>query len=387
VDAPALRLPKSRIALRVARAVLVTAGRALLPRAAALFAAVGVIATILFAGQGLRAVDVVRLHNESLGVRAALWLGWTLLALPAIAPTLDAPGTRTLRTLRLPQAALLVSLALLFAFVEIPWAILFARGGGPASALASTALHVALQASILATRVRLRSVGLVMAALALVAWNPPVPWLVIPAALLAAVAVRAAWRHAVDRPRANLRILRPMPALLALTIQHGLRLTRTERPRLAMGALASAIFAGFLFFSLRNDPTVSPWSRAVAVMVLPSTLVAALLATPLLDAERRLQPWLRSLQVRARIVVFAFLLAMGTPTSVFAASTSAISSAAAEASPLSVAAAVGAAAWVVAALLSAWARLHQRTRRKNPIVFALGVIAIAAFAIGGAEAC
>jgi hypothetical protein len=386
VDPPTARLPKLTIALRVARAVLVTAGRAVLPRAAALFAAIGIVASVLFAGQGLRAADVVRLDGESLAARAALWLGWTLFALPAVAPALDAPGTRTLRALRLPPAALLVPLAGVFAFVELPWAILFARGSGPASALAGTGLHVALQASLLGARTRRRSAVLVAAVVALVAWNPPAPWLVVPAALLGAVAVRAAWRQALDRPRTTLRLLRPMPAILALTIHHGLRLVRAERPRLALGALASATFAAFLSFSLRNDPTASPGSRAAAVMALPCTLTAALLAAPLLDAERRLQPWLRSLRVRAPLVVSVFFLTIGTPTSVLAAGTGAISGAAAGAPPLPLAAAVSTSAWAVTILLSAWARVHQRTRRRNPVVFVLGAIAVAALVVAGASA-
>lgn len=374
------------MAFGAARAVLVTAGRAVLPRAAALFAAIGVVGTVLFADQGLRAADVVRLDEGSPAARAALWLGWTLFALPAVAAALDAPGTRTLRALRLPPAALLVPLSAVFAFVELPWAVLFARGGGPASAFAGTALHVALQASLLAARTRRRSLVLAAAVVALVAWNPPAPLLVVPAGLLGAVALRAAWRCALDRPGTTLRLLRPMPALLALSIHHGLRLVRAERPRLAAGALASATFAAFLSFSLRNDPTPSPGSRAAAVMALPCTLTAALLAAPLLDAERRLQPWLRSLRVRAPVVVFVFFLTIGTPTSVLAAGTGAISGAAAGTPPLPLVAAVSASAWAATTLLAAWARLHRRTRRRNPVVFVLGAMAVAALVVAGASA-
>src|SRR6516164_7551249 len=83
----------------VARAVLVTAGRPALSRGLAVGAAIGVVGTIVFAGNGMKASDLVHLFHVSWGVRASLWAAWTLLATPAIASAFDAPGTRILRSL------------------------------------------------------------------------------------------------------------------------------------------------------------------------------------------------------------------------------------------------------------------------------------------------
>jgi hypothetical protein len=372
--------------LAVVRAVLVTAGRPVLRRASAMAAGIGIAATIVFGGSGLPPADLVHLLHGSLPARAALWTGWTMVAGAVMAPAFDAPGTRTLRAMRLPRTLLLASLLALTGAVQAPWAILFLLGDGPLRAAAVTALAIALPCSLMVAARRPRSAPLSLAAMALVAWDGPASLTLPPAVVLAALVLHVAWLRGQERGGSLWRVTRPLPAVLALALAHLLRLTRVERARLSFAALGAAAGCTLLSFSLRNDPTERPVHRAVLFMALPLTLAAATLAPPALDSEHQLLPWLRSLRVRAVAVVAAFALALATPSSALAAGAGAVAGAAGGVSAAHLGLALACFSLVIASAVAAWARLHDRTRNRNPIVFVLGAVGLAMIFVGMAAA-
>jgi hypothetical protein len=380
----------------VVRAVFLTAGRPTLVRASAIAAAVGVAGSIVFAGSGMPTRDLVHLFHASSSVRAALWIGWTIAATPAVASAFDAPGTRMVRALRVPSVRLVAALLVLFACVEVPWALLFAFGGGALQAWTMTWLAVAMQVSLVVLRAHSRSGWMALLPVVLAAWDEPMVVAAPISFAVAAIAVRVAWVRGLEKGRGALRMTRPMPAVLALALTHLLRLVRSERVRLLLAGFGTATGCGFLSLSLRNDPAPHPVQRAATVMALPLTLAAAVLAPPLLDVERRLRPWLVSLRVRPAAVLAAFLLALGTPSSALAAGAGAIAGAVVSAgtptasgtsiTPAALACALAVASWASTGAVGGWARLHDRSRTRNPIAFALGAVAIAVALMGAAQA-
>jgi hypothetical protein len=373
--------------LAVLRAVLLTAGRPVFRRGAALVAVVGIGATIVFAGNGLRAGDLVRLFHASPAARALLWAGWTLLVAPVVSPAFDAPGTRTLRSLRLPRAPLVIGLLALFGCTQAPWALLFARGGAPLEPVVAASLGVAIPCALMGTRQRARSSWTLLGALALAAWDGPPAILLFPAVALAVFSAASAWSTGLERPARSVPMIRPMPAVLALAAAHLLRLLRSECTRLALSSLVAAGGCALLSASLRNDPAEQPLRRALVLMALPLTVGAAVLAPPMLDLERRLHPWIRSLRVRASTVALAFVLALATPSTALAAGAGAVAGAAAGAKPALLGAGLAVASLASTLSIAAWARAHDRSRRRNPVVFALGVAAIVIVLTAAASAC
>lgn len=364
------------------RATLLTAGRPALRRASGLGSAVGIVAAIVFGGNGLRVADLVHLFHASWRARAALWSCWILLATPAVAPAFDAPGTPTLRALRVPRGALLLSLMLIFVCIESPWGLLFACGGGPSQAATQTALAITIQTALVTSRKRPRALWYGVPAIALAVWDAPSIAASVPACALAIASVRAGWMWGLERNRAALRITRPMPVIPALTIAYLLRLVRAEGARLSLVVLGAVAGSALLATSLRHDPTGRPVPRGALVMALPLTLAAAVLAGPVLEVERRLRPWLRSLRVRAGAVVCAFVLAVATPSSALAAGAGIVAATAGGASVLTLGSGLAIVSLVITATVTAWARVHDRMRKKNPIVFVVGVVAIASAAVG-----
>jgi hypothetical protein len=370
----------------VARAVVTTIGRPLFLRIAALGTVVTIGATILFAGQGLRARDLVLLFHASLPARLALWTGWTLMATPVLAPVFDAPGTLSLRTLRPRQGPIVATILALASVAELPWVLLFARGASALQSYAMTALALAIQLGLIAARARPRALGLAAASAALAMLDPPPVVMALPASVLAVIGAQVAWRHGLERRGHAWRLVRPMPAVFALAALHALLLVRAQRTRLSLSAMIAAAGGAFLALSLANDPTDRPIHRGTLVMALPLTFAASALAPPILRGERRLAPWLRSLRIRASTVFAAFFLALATPSSAMAATAGAIAAGAARASPWALAAGLWLASLASTSFVAVWARVHDRSERRSPVVFVLGVVAVALAMLGAASA-
>lgn len=365
----------------VVRAFVLALGRPLLLNSLALSVALGIPSAILFSSNGLRAKDVVALAHHSLIARSLLWLAWLALSAPALHVLFAAPGSRTLRALRLPRAAVVCALCLLGTVTQVPWAILFARGAGAVAAWAAVTLALALSASSLVALRRQRWALLIALGAALLAADLPSFAAALVGSVWAPSALLAAWRCALEEPSARFRLLRPTHPLLALYAAHALRLARAARSRL-MVALVSGVGGAFgLGYSLRNDPTERPIVRALAALALPLTLTAAVCVAPVIENEARLRWLLRSLRVPRAFVLSAFLLAVATPSSALAATTGVALSAAAHENASALGAALLGWALALSCAVAAWGRFLEWRARRSAGAFAAGVTLIAAVAL------
>jgi hypothetical protein len=365
---------------RVLRAAFTVLGRPASLQALALSIALGIPAAIVFSQNGLRASFVVAALHRSLLARLVLWAAWLALSLPALRAVLDAPGSKTLRALRLPRAPLTLALCLLCALGQLPWALLFARGGGALAAWAAVTLAVALGASLVAARVRPRLRWLVALGVALVALDPP-SWL---GAALASVGapfgVHAAFRSVLEQPRARFRLLRPMPAIFAVYLTHLLRLVRSARSRLFVAIASGAAGGVGLCYSLGNDPTERPVQRALSALALPLTVAAAACVAPVIESEARLRVLLRSLRVPQALVVLAFLGAIATPSTALAASAG-VAARVTSGDPSALVVALIAWALGLSVAVALWGRWLEARARRSAGAFAAGVTLIAGLAL------
>ncbi len=369
--------------LLLVRALWRCVGHGLVRRLLVFGTGLAIVASIVFAPQGLRAVDVLRAWHAGQGFRLIFAAVWTGMTVPVVSGVLDGPGTRMLRALRPAPAAWAAALLVVLLPVEIPCAILFGRGEGVGAALLASGLSLSLVNAVLAWHTWTARLVLV-AALALVVLDPS-PWLgVLPAFMLAFLAAHRGWSSALDRSERTFRLVRPSTPLLALLAVHLLALVRIARGRLAVAGAAIAIGAAVLDQSLQNDPPLRPLSRALAVLALPLALSAAVLAAPLLKVDRQLRPLARVTGTRRMILTIAFLLALATPTSAFAATAgSLVGLTAAAGPPLALGAALGVWALPIAALTGGWSSwcAPGRSARRGPAIFVVGVLLVALLAV------
>ncbi len=372
--------------ITVFRAVLAVLGRPAQLSALALAVALGIPCAILFTSNGLRAVDVVALVQRSFAARGSLWLGWLVLSMPALRVLFEAPGTRSLRSLRLPRAPLLAALSLLALSIELPWGVLFLRGGGIVQAWAVLALSICAAGFAHAGLCKPRWLGALAATLAVLALFPPSLALALGASLVAPLALARAWALVPEQPGLRFRAIVPTHPFIALYLAHVLRLLRVARSRLMVALAAGLSGAIGLVFSLQNDPTTRPIARALAALCLPLTLAAAVCVAPIAESEARLRMQLRSLRVPRSLVLGAFLCAIATPSSALAATTSVAASGAAHTSLAWLTLALLGWAWALSAAVALWGRLLEARSRRSAGVFAAGVTLIAALGLVGASA-
>ncbi len=362
--------------MAIVRAVGATSGRAVAPRALALVSAVATGAAIVFAPNGLRARDLVAIMHTSPAARLALWTAWTVLATPSVAAAFDAPGTRSLRSLRLGRAHVVI-LTVLVVAIQAPWGALFARAEGAAAGAHASLLAAALCTSACVLR-RPAPGAVVFAGAATLAMVDASAWLTLVPALGAAyVGTATAWRHALER-RPSLRIVRRAPAAIALASTYLVRVVRVARARLHASATIMLAAGGALVLTLRNDPDARPLQRTLVVLALPLTIVCGLLAKPVVETEARLKPLLRSTRTRPVTLLVAATLALAAPSSAFAATAGVVAAHAAHVTSTLPVAAFG---WAVAIALSVavWARRSAR--------LFLGAVLIAALFTAGAALC
>ncbi len=117
-----------------------TSGAAALRRALPTYLGLFVVAVILFAGNGVRSSDVVALARASPPTRLGLLAAWLLLALPAARALIAAPSAFLIRAWPIPRARLLAITTAMLVLVELPWLLLWFKGGGVVAGLAATAL-------------------------------------------------------------------------------------------------------------------------------------------------------------------------------------------------------------------------------------------------------
>lgn len=360
----------------VVLAILSTLTRPVATRALAVMVAVGIPAFVVFSPNGLSARELIRLMHASVWIRGFLWAGWILLATPAVRPLFEAQGTTTLRSLRLPAVPLVVATALLASAVQLPWIVLFARGAGTVAAASALACAVSLQSSIGVAARRKRYTAVVLVLAAVVLRDLPAAWTLMLGGVTAPWCLLRAWRVAPERPLRAFRWLRPTTPFLALYGTHLLRLTRSARPRLITAAMLTAAGALAVCAGFRNDPGERSLARALTILTTPLAVTAALCVAPLLECEAMLRLMLRSLRVRRRTIVAAFLLALGTPASALAASAGAVTTAANTGLPA--AAPVTFSMWAAALALpiGVWGRRHEQLGRPSSSKFVAGVLLV-----------
>jgi len=360
-------------------------GRPVLLAAVALATAVGMPCAVLFASNGLRAVDVVALVHRSWAARVLLWSGWLALSVPALRIVFDAPGARSLRSFRLPRVPLRSALVLLALSVESPWGILFARGGGLGPAWAVLALGICAAGFAHAAAAQRRFALAFAVTLAVLAAFPPSWVLGVAGTLVMPYALGRAWALVPEQRSFRLRAIRPTYAFLALYLAHALRLARSARGRLMVALTAGTTGALGLVFSLQNDPTARPVARALSALCLPLTLAAAVCVSPVTESEACLRVHLRALRTPRAFVVGAFVCAVATPSSVLAATTGMAAGGPAHVQRgLLVLALLG---WgsALSAAVALWGRVLEARARRSAGMFAAGVTLIAALGFVGAN--
>lgn len=364
------------------RAILATSGRPVLQRAFALWTAVVVVATVLFGGQGVEARRVTCMFHAGMGTRLAFAVGWTLLATPVVSCAFDAPGTRMLRTMPVSPSMWVGWLVALVLVVQAPCGVLFARGEGAGMALVGMLLAAAMQSSLVAATRRPRVLWIGATALALVLFDASPLLTLAPALALALAGVGAAWRLVLDASGRDLHMTRVTWPVLALAAAYALRIARAGRARLALAAGSVFLGALALSLSLLHDPPDRPIARLFAVLALPLTLSAAVLVGPVRDTEERLLTVARVTRTHWTVLLSAFALAIGAPSSALAATAGAVAGAVAHAPALPLGGAAGALAIPIACAIAVWARVHDRRTRRSPALFVIGVIGVGAIFTG-----
>jgi hypothetical protein len=130
--------------------VLATAGRSAVRRALPLYLSTGIVAFVLFAGQGLDARTVTVQALTSLPFRAALLGLWLLGTLPGARAWLQAPETELLLALPVSRPWLLSIFAAGCCCLQLPWLVLWWRGAGLLPGVWACGAALAVQMSWLA---------------------------------------------------------------------------------------------------------------------------------------------------------------------------------------------------------------------------------------------
>lgn len=238
-----------------------TSGAAALRRALPTYLGLFVVAVILFQGNGVRSRDVVALALASPPTRIALLAAWLLLGLPAARALIAAPTAFLIRSWPIPRAQLLSVTSAMLLLVELPWLLLWFKGGGVVAGLAATALALGGHGLLLA---RPRGASEIAAA---VLWLVAVAILSRPApALLASapamvLAVRRAFIAAPERigvRRTGRWVRAGRSKMIALAQMHLATIARAQRPALVRAVWFAAGGALLTGLAAANNGIVDP---------------------------------------------------------------------------------------------------------------------------------
>ncbi len=274
------RAPEPAVHASAGRALVVllarTSGAAAARRALPTYLGLFVVAVILFAGNGVRSSDVVALAMASPPTRVGLLAAWLLLALPAARALFADPSVFLIRSWPIPRAQLLAVTAAMLILVELPWLLLWSKGGGALDGVAATALAMAGHGLLLA---RPRGAAELAAALL---WLVAVATLSRPVVALLAtapavgLALRRAFIAAPERigvRRTGRWVRAGRSTALALTQMHLATMARAQRPALLRAiwfAGGGALLAGLAMANngIADEATVRAiWRTAAALTV------------------------------------------------------------------------------------------------------------------------
>lgn len=275
-----------------------------LRRGLPLYLAIGIVATILFARQGLDARTVVKSATTSLTVRLALMIAWLAASFPAVRAIVIVPDAAFLRALPVPRWQILVFLSALLVVAELPWLVLWTRGGGPLLGAAATAMALALHADLLRSgRRTMEGAALVHFAglmFVIMAWTR-LGTAYVPSssaiALLAAIVVSlatflasldSAWKRASEEVPARSRGRIAGTPVRALASAYARVLVRRHGSALVLALVLVLAAMAWTGVALRNDAILAEHAmRAVLAAWIPAcVLSAAVPAKPILRSER-----------------------------------------------------------------------------------------------------
>jgi hypothetical protein len=245
-----------------------------------LYLATGIFATLIFAHSGLEAATVVRRAESAAAARFLLLAAWVVATLPVVRAILLTDENAFVRSLPVPRWQIALWLGVLMGFAELPWFVLWARGGGALSGLGAMLTALALHACW-AVRVRtLLDVGL--ATIVCIGWllAPSLGTITVSSAAFV-LALPRAWQRA---PLFRASLLRGRivgrPAFALATV-YALIAVRRHWAALLRAVFIVAIAMAWVGLAVINDRawgSQSPLWLALSVWI-PSCIFAS--ATPL----------------------------------------------------------------------------------------------------------
>ena len=227
-----------------------TSGASALRRALPTYLGLFVIVVILFAGYGVRSSDVVALALGSPPTRVGLLAAWLLLALPAARALIAAPSAFLIRTWPIPRARLLGVTTAMLVLVELPWLLLWFKGGGVVAGLAATAIALGGHGLLLARPRGAAEIAAALLWLVAIAILSRLATALLAAAPAVVLAVRRAFIAAPEQigvRRARRWVRAGRSAVVALAQMHLATIVRAQRPALLRAlwfAAGGALFAG-----------------------------------------------------------------------------------------------------------------------------------------------
>ena len=264
-----------------------------------LYFAIGIFATVIFAYSGLDATTVVARAEQSITARFILLVLWCVATLPVIRTMVSDETNVLLRSLPVPRWQLIFWLGVLTLIAELPWTVLWARGGGALSGMGAAMTALALHACVLA-RVQDVTDATLLAAIS-AAWVGLRPFdlggafitslgRISLGAAAFTIALSRAWARAPElgAARRAKRLARTTPAALATS--YGLVLVRGHGALLARAACIVAAGMGWTCLALRNEAAVggdrSTLRFALSAWIPSCTLATATPLGAVLRAER-----------------------------------------------------------------------------------------------------
>lgn len=279
------------------------------PRALAvglpLYFAIGVLATVIFAPSGLDASTVVVRAERSAATRFILLLSWCVGTLPAVRALVSVDTNLPLRTLPLPRWQLIAWLGALILVAELPWFVLWARGGGVVTGVAATLIALALHLGFVARVRTAMDAGLL--ALTCAAWLGPLHFIplqvpqggagvtsitrIVCGAVAFLIALGRAWQRAPEHRADGLATDIGGSPPLALAVAYSLALFRRHGAALARAAAIVAIGMGWTFLAARNDGIQRGGTDRVLRLAISGWIPSCILAVatplgPMLRTER-----------------------------------------------------------------------------------------------------
>jgi hypothetical protein len=273
----------------LARTLVTTAGRAALQRALPLYMGIGMVAAILFEGNGMRPATLVRLSDSHAPFRTAFWAVWLLVSTPAARAVLCTPSSFFLRALPVPRARFLAIQGALLLVVESPWLWLWTRGAGPLRGAVACAAAVAAHGLLVARPRRPLELATAAALAGALVLGLPTPWLAPIAVGVGVFALRVAWIRAPEQPRSRDLHVVFGRAPVALALAYLATLYRSHGALALRALFFTAIAAAVTVLTARNDGVLPPDALAtlsLTILAPAVTLACVGLSGPVLREEQ-----------------------------------------------------------------------------------------------------